>query len=151
MKLKQGYTLSQFIDYVDETYLSDDYKFAKYVCMYNKLLKQPLKQEQFFNPIEDPTTESFKNSVNCPLIISYEYKKLVKDFQEAEKKVIFEGWKINTQNKIYNDEYKLILITNRLETKPDKHGSYRYWKNIETIGDLFDVTQGQLKTKNLEI
>lgn len=151
MEIKQGYTLSQFVDFIGNKKESeiDTYKALKLILYYNELLKQPLKEEMFVNEVKFEECNlcggtgsyhyggSFGGSVQEAKCDCVEIRKAI--LQEAEKKVIFENVEsfrgiqaIITTGK--NRAFKSFVIT-----------------EYETLGDLFQATNGQLKTKNLEI
>jgi hypothetical protein len=126
MKLKQGYTLSQLVDIIKlET--TGEYSGVDFVniLLYNDLLKQPLKPEQFVNDFKWKSKDEFTGEE-------------LKQWQEAEKKVIFDcDFKILDSN----GEYGVII--NKL--------FFPFGTTVFTLGHVFEATKGQLKTKNLEI
>lgn len=148
MKLEKLLTLSQFVDYLQsinhddkksillnkdrESYTNEILiEHLHAIESYNNFLKQPLTKDMFVNEIPP-------------------FSERKKDWQEAEKKVIFDGWRIGCDEGGYYFEKDDILI-------------YRYeWAwildcdntgeiNICTLHDLAEATNGELKLKNVEL
>jgi hypothetical protein len=144
MKIDRLYTLSQFVDRISSTYklkgddIEDRHRF-RFVSKYNDFLKQPLNKEMFINELEKPYEDDEKyQTIWLPDIEDYDtdyipYNKDLKAWQEAEKKVIFEFPETNKDNVIYEMPY------------------YYEGLRMETLLDLANKSNGQLKTKNLEI
>ena len=133
MEIKRGYKLSQFIDEVSKR-LSEPINCSQYagafitVQKYNELLKQPLKIEQFVNEVEKPMP-GYHNS---------------KHWLAAEKKVIFKGW-YSLNNYVTNNDYR--YSNGWLEDMVD--GGIK--TEINTLGDLFEATNGELELQNVEL
>ncbi|MCK5605296.1 hypothetical protein KAR91_25615 [Candidatus Pacearchaeota archaeon] len=121
MKIDKLYTLSQFIDLMDNAHFSD--YAAKFILVekYNKFLKQPLKKSMFVNEKIPPINYT-----------SGEYD----DFEEAEKKVIFKD--LNYHN----------LLTDLFQLPINKEW---YKLSEWTLNKLAERTNGELKLKNIEL
>jgi hypothetical protein len=152
MKIEKLYTLSQFIDLCDDLYCKLEDSADVYLSLirnYNNFLKQPLKKEMFVNElnvvlksdygVDAPEFNTYKYPSEC-----YEHDLLA--FQEAEKKVIFEdveyhnlqpstAWNYYTVGgvKIIQDTNTSSCVVNR------------------TLNSLAEVTEGELKLKNINI
>jgi len=169
MEIEKGYTLSQFVDKLDnltneeakilETKSQDD--LFDIVGTYNDFLKQLLKKEMFVNEIEKPNlpkAESiYKNGFNgdvldCKPVDVVVYENAVKVWQESEKKVIFKGWTHDGDGYYINGKYSLTWFDDtEIELMiMDEWGTCKVFE-VETMGDLFLETNGELETKNLEI
>ena len=137
MKITNLYTLSQFVDYLDSIQVALFMQW-QYVKKYNEFLKQPLTKEMFVNEIEKPKMslilkEDHENHTN------YDRYKL---WQEAEKKVIFEGrfsFKYYDDGAIRIDLYDKVIII------------LQNGFNKITLGEIAEKTNGELKTKNIEL
>lgn len=167
MKIEKLYTLSQFVELLDNAIdgyfiTREEINSEKYdlIVKYNDFLKQPLKKEMFVNEIEKPNENNSKyRHINWDK--SFKQNEFDKDFgawQEAEKKVIFEG-KIRTDN---------IFGTGKIEDAlniyiKNHHLVYNLCKK-DTICFNYDITQleinlhrlaektnGELELKNVEI
>ena len=163
MKIDRLYTLSQFIDLVGQTDKNHEkcygnveiYKEAKNKCVsmvvliadkiiaYNEFLKQPLSKEMFVNEIEKPDKKEYGNFTSHPHLTENElYELALEIWQEAEKKVIFEGkfsFKYYDDGAIRIDLYDDVIII--LQNGFGK----------TTLEEIARQTNGQLKTKNIEL
>jgi hypothetical protein len=148
MEIKQGYTLSQFVDKVAETTnavnllsgYSDEYQA---IIIYNEFLKQPLKKEMFVNPIYK---ELSFNKVTGEYDI---------EWQEAEKKVIFKGEKIvHNYSSIeykHSDNYSVFYYPEAEKEWDILIFGVGYLNELDTLGDLFQATNSELETQNIEL
>jgi|GEM_PF-2184366 len=96
---------------------------------YLRLLDQPLTKEMFINPLEEPT-DMFQGE-------QY-YGSMMDSFQEAEKKVILDGWSERKWNGgvVYdNDELDVFIDL----------------EEYSLLSDLAEGFNGKLKLKNVEI
>jgi len=96
---------------------------------YLRLLDQPLTKEMFINPLEEPT-DMFQGE-------QY-YGSMMDSFQEAEKKVILDGWserKLNGGVVYDNDELDVFIDL----------------EEYSLLSDLAEGFNGKLKLKNVEI
>lgn len=121
MKIEKLYTLSQFVDMMAKRHHDE---FVGAVISYNVFLKQPLKKEMFVN--ETRVEIPFETSTDKWL------------WQEAEKKVIFEG---------YIDKMMYFVPSNGVSRQDTK-----YWlSNDLKLSDLAEATSGELELKNVEL
>jgi len=128
MKIDRLYTLSQFIDYLDSIQVALFMQW-QYVKKYNKFLKQPLTKEMFVNEIEKPDKKEYGNFTSHPHLTENElYELALEIWQEAEKKVIFEEIPY---------EYKSMIMECLFQDC--------------TLLDVANYSNGQLKTKNIEL
>ncbi len=148
MKIEKLYTLSQFVDEMTKSYFvsaNDAMEALKIIEEYNEFLKQPLKKEMFVNEIEKPTYiihEQLKGECFCEDCTEDLMFCKPEKWQEAEKKVIFEGW--------YDWNGTLTDSCNKYQ-----NGFFEDFEHVVSeviiLSDLADKTNGQLKLKNLEI
>ncbi|MBR8535412.1 hypothetical protein KDU71_07555 [Carboxylicivirga sediminis] len=131
MKITQGYTLSQFVDIMK----ADGWKESDLIYRYNEFLKQPL------------TKEMFVNNKKCPIAPCENYQVKVKQFREAEKKVIFEDVRIEPYT--HHSPIKDLFVNNKFIARTDSLGNWNF--NCTTLGDLFEATKGELTLKNVEV
>ena len=160
MKLTKGYTLSQFIDKISNETDAGELELFEIVpeyykiILYNDFLKQPLKKEMFVNEIEKPLAKDKDehNSYN-----GLRYVEWVKAYREAEKKVIFKGWhQSGLKTEVYIEINKELMYS--IEFSQDgiifytnePYGCLKS-KNIKTISDLFQATNGELETQNINL
>ncbi len=142
MKLEKLYTLSQFVDYIWDYSLGDECghpELEKFILVkkYNNFLKQPFKKEIFVNELEKPRKLNIPEPYLCTKMLAW---------QEAEKKVIFKNLKyINLQPSTTSNYWSL----NGVKVMQESNTGY-FVLNI-TLSDLAEVTNGELKTINLEI
>lgn len=143
MKIKQGYTLSQFVDLIHKDVNVNNKHSSLLIYRYNDFLKQPLTNEIFFVP-KVITTIMDRSKIVAEII------------KEAENKVIFKGKKYahnincieyeHTENvSIFyypNDHEKILIYVNDKGT---------YLSEIKTLGQLFEATNGELELQNVEI
>lgn len=146
MKLEKLLTLSQFIEMVSKerpfilgfdqecgmSELADNYVA---IFDYNDFLKQPLTKEMFINPYQKPNKP--KQDDDLGLISAIQDQKLGK-YLEAEKKIIFDGWKL----RLWND---CILFDN------DELDIFIDFDDYHTIYELAEDFSGELNLKNVEL
>jgi len=148
MKIEKLITLSQFVDKYKELFYEED--FSVEIVAYNDFLKQPLTKEMFVNPFKKP---------ECYI---QPCKSAYKEWQEAEKKVIFENCNVDHEDKIiFSGQIRKTIIkmkTPELFIHLRKSGKHqiepiddRNWISIKTLHDLAEATNGQLTLKNVEI
>ena len=142
MKIDRLFTLSQFIDYLenftekeiikilglDQRCMSYEIESQLYnfVLSYNNFLKQPLRKEMFINEIEKPKISAYQNLDGTNDISQFDND--FEEWQEAEKKVIFE--EIPVKHKAMISE--CIFQNCKLE-------------------DVANYSNGQLELKNVEL
>lgn len=155
MEIKKGYTLSQFLEYLDEEDMELDYEQAwDALSQYNEFLKRILKREMFVN--EEPHPKDSKGG--CDLFCdnlkqhnqecdcSTEECKKLDAWINGKEKVIFKGWK----NMKYNGYYlQLGCETNILSYETSN--SSAHISEPKTIDDLFQATNGELEIQNVNI
>lgn len=156
MKITKGMTIEQFIDYLEnekpfawplneDGLINIDHQRAERsnnycaVADYNNRLKDTLTEGMIVNPFAEP--EGYNRRWDD---ISYMSDPDWIAWQEAEDKVILKGWyKIN--NCFANGNYKCAfgwledMVNGGIKTE------------INTLGDLFRATNGELETKNFNI
>ena len=157
MKIKKLYTLSQFIDYLenftekeiikilglDQRCMSYEIESQLYnfVLSYNNFLKQPLRKEMFINEIEKPKISAYQNLDGTNDISQFDND--FEEWQEAEKKIMSDEVKLINQVLIWKSfEYKVL------------GGHFKSWDEIGqhiTLENLAEKTDGQLKIKNVEL
>ena len=162
MKIDRLYTLSQFVElqqeiikeksnvyshkdinsktvdrYNDETI----YAYGR-IKRYNYFLKQPLTKDMFVNPIIKPVSNFDLDDIE---LLQF------KEWQESEKKVIFEGFK-NSQYYAFNCHNDKIRV-NFSNSDYIRYESMFTDDNkiIKNLYDLAEKTNGELKLKNFEI
>lgn len=146
MKIEQGYTLSQFVDYCEtQTAIEMAISYMD-IVKYNNFLKQPLSKEMFVNELKEPDAIDYVDTCDnkTGTFDSKNFDSDLNKWQEAEKKVIFKGWR-HGQGDIYNDKMQIVYNV--------KSNSIfiNHWIFNPTLNDLFEATKGQLKLKNIEL
>ena len=124
MKLEKLLTLSQFIDNMRLNGIGTEPETIDLVFNYNDFLKQPITKGMFVNPYSRPMH-----------IMARTYSQDRSIFEDAEKKVIFDG---------YMDGVYYI----------NDNGRYHFYDmliNIKTLHDLAESTKGELSLKNANI
>lgn len=145
MKIEKLLTLSQFVDEQVKLAIPDTQHFQN-VINYNNFLKRTLTKEMFVNPLgSDEPIHIYSDSPSKTE--STMYRERYNKWQEAEKKVIFNGWTLcndfksdnssKTSECIYHEKSKTILFI----------GDLKDW----TIHDLTEATNGELTLKNVTI
>jgi hypothetical protein len=168
MEIKQLRTLSQFIDWIIKTNWQELFSREEYMnyydCQallmikrYNDFFKQLLKKEQFVNEIDKPENyELWKEGMvlTSDLDSTIWYGKC-EEYAKAEKKVIFEGEKtIHHSNCIEYKHTENVSIFHYPEDEKDWDiliFGVGYLNEIETLHDLAEATNGELKLKNVEL
>ncbi len=135
MKIEKGYTLSEFIDLIEEFHPIGEPDTGEYfqwlVWNYNKFLKQPLRKEMFINEYDKPNKKEATALKGKP-------SPFWTRWEESEKKVIFKGYLdgdyyINNNIKYH---FKDLLSQNKI--------------NGGLLLDLFQA-KGELELKNVEL
>ena len=149
MKLERLYTLSQFIDYIDEA--ANELRITPdefdYIIKYNNFLKQPLTKEMFINPYGHERPINNRGFLES----DEKYNERLNQWEEAEKKVIFKGWEITNINNYtwaaINESHTITLYQNYFIIYINDDTS----KVAKTLHDLAEATKGELELKNVEI
>ena len=147
MKIEQGLTLSQFIEFIENKSTSDCEGCLNAIFNYKDFLYRELTKDMFVNEIEKPS--EFTGGYNS-------FCQSDRDkWQEAEKKVIFKGEKIiHGENCIeYNHGNKISVYyyPSHIEDSTVLIYKVGWIDEFKTIGDLFQATNGELELKNIEI
>jgi len=139
MKIKKGYTLSQFVDYL-ETELGLCVNEWTTIIKYNNFLKQPLKKEMFVNEIKKPVGSP-------PFEEGKDHHDYIK-WHKAEKKVIFKGFEYQGCEDLYE-----LYTNNKYYIEYNLFHEYFEFNDVivKTIGDLFRETNGKLEIKNITL
>lgn len=158
MKIEKGYTLSQFIDVVDEYVSYDNHKALgfEFVKRYKSQRWKPITKDMFVNPLTPPMKGDY--GLDAPEFNTYKYpqecyEEDLRKYEEAEKKVIFKDffwaqgenlkWVAILDEKCvveFNEDYCVVMWHK-------ESGEFE----VTTLGDLFDATNGELELKNFEI
>ena len=147
MKLEKLLTLSQFVDLIIPNAGKTPYRKTVLVKNYNEFLKQPLKKEMFVNEIKKPKIAMYQNTDGTNDVFQFDSD--FKAWQEAEKKVIFKGYKlINNGNTLENGKQDIYVF--RDSSMMLKHNGVRS-TGIKTIHDLAEATKGELELNNVEL
>jgi hypothetical protein len=146
MKIEKLITLSEFVDllgkerpFAIEAPMSEEADNYIAIFDYNNFLKQPLTKDMFVNSIQEPTLQ-------CSDPMYYECELL--EYQEAESKVIFEGWNLVNSGFMYNESYPQLEISAKMYITIDWNHSFRKY---DSLHDLAEATKGTLKLKNVQI
>jgi hypothetical protein len=141
MKIERLISLSEFVD-IESDSQNDIEESYNNIVNHNDFLKQPLKKEMFVNEVKEPVKCDEDSNPDDLLY----YMSQLDKWQEAEKKVIFDGCAPSEHNNniiIFDDEMTALNF------KEDKVFLW-YFGEIETIQDL--VTHaGEFALKNVEI
>jgi len=161
MKIDRLYTLSQFDDYLKSLSKEEFFKLdninkplnwfsdlevegLKYNCFrrYKKRVLDSLTKDMFVNPIIKPVSNFDLDDIE---LLQF------KEWQESEKKVIFEGFK-NSQYYAFNCHNDKIRV-NFSNSDYIRYESMFTDDNkiIKNLYDLAEKTNGELKLKNFEI
>jgi len=149
MKIEKLITLSEFVC-AQHTGTGLHSRLAKmYIdCYkYNSFLKQPLTKYMFVNPYPKPIEDDYKVTELGEELACYQFSKDFDRWQEAEKKVMFEGVACVEEEsiglcKVYLNYIKIAHYWKRDDT----------WLCLyKTLHDLAEATEGELKIKNIEI
>jgi hypothetical protein len=135
MKLERLHTSRQFIDLQK---ITSDTSQLNRIYKYNDFLKQPVTKEMFVNTYKAPEPVKFGDTLPAEM------------WEEAEKKVIFKGWKSKGNNVLEHDKYILIYekgydMFKLLNRRSDK------WAEIRTLHDLAEATNGELEIQNVKL
>lgn len=151
MKVENGYTLSQLVDFISNFNPKDIGQAQAWceVMKYNDLIKQSPNEEMFFNELDKPKTyDHWEISLNHIRDLMAQHMDCV-EWQEAEKKVIFKGWKKSMYHK-----YRYIH-PNGIDEISFANGSYpKLISNgleiiVLSLHDLFDHYNGKLELQNV--
>lgn len=159
MIIKRLYKLSQFVDIVT-SHDSEDWTheeinkeaeklgvysgslISTYISKFNDFLKQEIKEEMFYNKIEKPTWESVKKMPLTSEGIDGKYWRLMKEWEAAQKKVIFEGFHKQYEDGDYYYDFKDgYLWEHETGWLIGVNGDEI---DIKTLEDLANATNGQL-------
>lgn len=168
MKIEKLYTSIGFGEYNHQVLLKkiglekDKIDFEKYLSpeckrelgytydrrmRWDNILKQPLTKEMVFNSFEKPDKK-----VGRRYMTNEEYSRWQEDYnnwQEAETKVILEGWDFVDTNRFNLNEFYIEFIGLGNPWLIDIGMVYKY--KLETLEDLAFYTKGRLNCKNLEV
>lgn len=167
MEIKNGYTLSEFVDLINkksyQKYLEFHNDFNDFslhnlglIYRYNKFLKEPLKKEMFVNEVLHPDKCIFRKDYFDNNSFEMDHSAQLMCWQSAENKVIFKGWKktVMEDTEDPDDDWKFYFLTNG-EIAIECFDDYKTFSyddaGLETIGDLFKATNGRLITQNVNI
>lgn len=143
MKIEKLYTLSQFVDFLEEKMPFFDGESELLNCAenyraiekYNEFLKQPLKTEMFVNEIERTTWEDVDKIPLTSESKEAAYCVLLDIWRQAEKRVIFD------------------LIDQKNYFHPNNHRSRFFFENWLlndfTLHNVAEGTKGNLNLKNV--
>ena len=156
MKLEKLYTLSQFVDLMEQSTVEQMVEiFGKQyhkiipitIFKYNKFLKKPIKEEMIVNRFgEKPDSSKIYTQ---GMSFDTDYNVQIKKWQEAEDKLLFKGGKISwaedylTVYEIGNIEISYNSIQDKWHTEDEEFV-------LTSIHDLAEATKSEL-TINLEI
>ena len=144
MKLTKLYTLSQFVDFI--TYEVADTTSAKMeaVIQYNEILKQKSEIGMFINPYEKPL-HIFSDDPNPDKSKMYQNNPKVKEWQEAQSKVIFKGWEATDEFYLtYKNQTSIDIDDVEFWLESMDFGEYIN-QEINTLHDLAEATGGELE------
>ena len=121
MKIEKLYTLSQFVEYLynehpvrkDELLNAAKAERFDMVVNYMQFLKQPLKKEMFVNEFVKPFKKDYEFYGGITWENSPQYKKDLRAWQEAEKKVIFKN--LNNEDIEKLKSYNNVTLGNLAE------------------------------------
>jgi hypothetical protein len=121
---------------------------------WDKYILKELKKEYFTHSILHPDKCIFKKDYVD--VVSYEmaYDAQLLSFEEAENKVIFKGWHYNkewTQYTIELDKLCVSFHDKLIYMFTNNYGLADDEIHIRTIGDLFQATNGELITQNINL
>lgn len=139
MKINKLYSLSEFVDHIGYGGELGAIETLKLIHKYNKFLKQPLKREMFVNP---------NINSNGKVLLT---KEAVEAWEEAEKKVIFDGWfpsQMVHTNVIDSDGCTEISFSGINKPFPTLCGSGKYVGTLKQFSESFI---GELKLKNVTL
>ncbi len=132
-------TLSGLIDEAttenDPIFRNDDEAVFDRIVKYNNFLKQPLTKDMFVNQFESQFEENKG-------VFSF-----MEAYQEAEKKVIFDGWSIDRKGNFISSDHIMGSITLEISCND-------YWSIVEygTIEEFAQASKDScIKLKNVEL
>jgi hypothetical protein len=148
MEIKQGKTVAQLVEYLYSEYgpvSTENIHIKKAECFdmivnYVQICSTKFHKGQFI-PCDDEG-----NEIEKP--IGYigagsEKAKLLKQYQEAESKVIFKGVEKTIHDGIKVSDWSIEVYENG--------NIYYFDKRLTTIGELFEATNGEIETQNINI
>lgn len=145
MKIPRLFTPEQFKDYLKEKLPLKEgsinmIKAGRWDLMnsFFEYRKQPLKKEMFVNESKEYKDLVVKTGGQCEA------------WQEAEKKVIFKGFKDTGYGSVKNDRVEILFKRTCCLLDYTKSGIMKS-KFIETLYDLAEATNGELELKNVEL
>lgn len=137
MKIEKLYTSSQLVEILRNKVVNenlDAFEALDTAYKYGNFLKQPRKKEMFVCEVEEP--ERFNYDINH--VGQVKYNDALNYYEQAQKKVIFEGWKERKwDGGIVFDNHELDIFIDIEEHK--------------SLCDLAEETKGELKLKNVEL
>jgi len=144
MKIEKLYTLSQFVELMEEYYpiaepdTGEEFQFL--VVRYNEFLKQSLEKEMFVNGVKKPL---ICYSGDMPVNIMKAYDRQMENWNKAEKKVLF------------NSSIRSVGFgSSEIKIKKTRIGYIKdneFICNYETLSELAEATNGKLMLKNTEL
>ena len=153
MKIEKGYTLSQFIGLLkkdNQTY-GDWARNYALIVRYDEFYNKPLTKEMFVNEIKEPIDVCFNESDEISFGIDWN------NYIDAETKVIFKKVENINESKfanyilcsnyqlIFHSDYVTLVKLSETDRLPITLGQ------IKTIGDLFQLTNGDIEIQNVEL
>jgi hypothetical protein len=134
MELEKLYTLSQFVknQHTGTGLVHDLAKMYLNCFKYTNKIDEPYTKEMFINRLVKPDIHNYKGS-DCGVCGMDIYNEAMAEWEEAEKKVIFDGY-------MDGDYY----INDNM-----KYHFHDMLINIETLTDIAEFTNGKLKFKNV--
>lgn len=154
MKIEKLITLSQFVhNQHTGTGLIEKLAHMYIDCYkYNNFLKQPPTKEMSINPLSKPDDKDDYYRDASGLIYELFHQDSMR-FEEAENKVMFKDCQLFSSNNycsvIMMDNYGISFFNDGRILLRDLDSEKEYW--IKTLHDLAEATNGELKTKNLNI
>lgn len=159
MKIEKLYTLSQFVDsqrafVLNKTKIhspkdvksnnvdkfNDENLFAYgRILKYNEFLKQPITKDMFVNEFEYPDESLIGRFATYEE--HNEFDNALEQWQQAEKKVLFKSIK------------PVLGVSNDLFINPKSKKPFRdiAIEDYDSLQDLAEATNGELKLKNVEM
>ena len=163
MKIQKGYTLSQFVDLILNEEITAELKIEylheiNAVIDYNEFLKQKPTKGMFI-PCEEDGNELHEPKA----MIIYKMQRfectademrLCREYLEAESKVIFKDDKFTYSKD--KDGNLIINIEQKYELLIRQYGVYisegnDCFKCLESLAEIFRLTNGEIELKNIEI
>lgn len=150
MKINRLYTLSQFIEankYSQFAHITELAERLERITKYNTFLKQPLSKDMFVNETKDPGVFDESKDDDFGLVSAVHDQKLGK-FRQYEKKVIFD----DVKKRIDRSVTAIILPLNIGNMKiGNLFDDGQFYTLYPTLHSIAEITNGELKLKNLEL